>query len=330
MLSDCHLTSSNSIGRLDDVFEAGISKFSFVLEYASKNDCLILQAGDFLDSSRSWMLHSRLVGLFKKYPKVQIFIVRGQHDFYMYSEKSKDATSLGVFVQLGYLHELDEVPINITREIHLYGCSWGQKIPVPRYNKKEIYDEFSLDEECRIIGNIGRLSPQKGQNYLIKAASVVIEEFKSVRFFFVGEGELESELKTEVQEKGLENYFIFTGHRIDIPRLLNAFEMLVMPSLFEGLCFAVIEAQAMGIPVIATAVGGMRRSVIDGKTGLLIPPGDSQALAKAILWMLEHPKEAKEMGLAGQRHFAQLFTQERMVKKTEELYASILAKVHPN
>ncbi len=190
MLSDCHLTSSNSIGRLDDVFEAGISKFSFVLEYASKNDCLILQAGDFLDSSRSWMLHSRLVGLFKKYPKVQIFIVRGQHDFYMYSEKSKDATSLGVFVQLGYLHELDEVPINITREIHLYGCSWGQKIPVPRYNKKEISNILVI--HAPILATI----QFKGQNY-IKALSF-LEKNKDYdlilcgdihqKFFFEKEG----------------------------------------------------------------------------------------------------------------------------------------------
>lgn len=195
-----------------------------------------------------------------------------------------------------------------------------------RYNKKEIYDEFSLDEECRIIGNIGRLSPQKGQNYLIKAASIVIEQFKSVRFFFVGEGELELGLKAQVQEKGLQNYFIFTGHRSDIPRILSAFEILVMPSLFEGLCFAVIEASAMGIPVIATAVGGMRRSVIDGKTGLLIPPGDPRALARAILWMLEHPQEAKEMGLRGRKYFEELFTQDKMVRKTAELYKMSLDK----
>jgi glycosyltransferase involved in cell wall biosynthesis len=198
----------------------------------------------------------------------------------------------------------------------------------PRYNKKEIYDEFSVDEECHIIGNIARLSPQKGQNYLIEAASLVIEQFKSVKFFFVGDGKLESELKTQVQERGLQNYFIFTGYRTDIPRILSAFEMLVMPSLFEGLCFAVIEASAMGIPVIATAVGGMRRSVVDGKNGLLIPPADSQALAKAVLWMLGHPREAKEMGLAGRRLFEELFTQEQMVKKTERLYNSLLAKDH--
>ncbi len=129
-----------------------------------------------------------------------------------------------------------------------------------RYDKKEIYNEFSLDEKCRIIGNIGRLSLQKGQKYLIEAASVVVKKIKSIKFLFIGEGELESELKRQVREDGLGDYFIFTGYRNDIPRLLSVFELLVMPSLFEGLCFAVIEASAMGIPVIASAVGGVRRS----------------------------------------------------------------------
>lgn len=193
-----------------------------------------------------------------------------------------------------------------------------------KYDRKEICREFSLDEGCRIIGNIARLSYQKGQRNLIAAAPLVIERFKSVKFFFVGEGELESELKAQVQNSGLQDYFIFTGYRADIPRILSAFEILVMASLFEGLCFAVIEASAMGIPVIATSVGGLRYSVIDAKTGILIPPANPQALADTILWMLSHPKEAKDMGLSGQRYFLETFTQEQMVRKTEELYESRL------
>ena len=195
------------------------------------------------------------------------------------------------------------------------------------HNKKEVYDEFFLDGECRLIANIARLSPQKGQRYLIDAASLVVKENKSVRFFFVGQGELEPELKTLVKKKGLEGYFIFTGYRDDVSRLLSAFEILVMPSLFEGLCFAVIEAQAMGVPVIAASVGGMRRSVADGKTGILVPPADSRALAEAILWMLGHPQEAREMGQAGKQHFAELFTQDRMVNNTMDIYKTLLADI---
>ena len=82
----------------------------------------------------------------------------------------------------------------------------------------------------------------------------------------------------------------------------------------------------MGVPVIAAGVGGMRRSVLDGKTGLLVPASDAAALAKAILWMLGHPREAKEMGLAGKRYFAELFTQERMVNNTMGIYKSLFVK----
>ncbi|MDO8748959.1 MAG: glycosyltransferase [Candidatus Omnitrophota bacterium] len=193
-----------------------------------------------------------------------------------------------------------------------------------QFDKKDVYREFSLEEGCRIIVNIARLAAQKGQKYLIDAASFVVKRFKSVKFFFIGEGELEDELKARVKHKGLEDYFIFTGYRTDIPRLLNASDVLVMPSLFEGLCFAVIEAQAMGVPVIATSVGGMRRSVVDGKTGILVKPADVNALAEAMLWMLEHQQQAGEMGLTGKKHFRELFTLDKMIKETESLYKNLL------
>ena len=103
--------------------------------------------------------------------------------------------------------------------------------------------------------------------------------------------------------------------------------MLVMPSLFEGLAFATIEASAMGIPVIATFVGGMRFSVIEGETGILVPPRDSRALAEAILWVLCHPQEAKDMGLAARKRFEEHFAQGRMIKETETLYTDLLKNI---
>lgn len=197
-----------------------------------------------------------------------------------------------------------------------------------QFDKKDVYREFSLEEGCRIIVNIARLSAQKGQKYLIDAASCVVNRFKSVKFFFIGEGELGDELKAQVKHQGLQDYFIFTGQRTDIPRLLSASDMLVMPSLFEGLCFAAIEAQAMGVPVIATSVGGMRRSVVDGKTGILVKPADASALAEAIFWMLKHTEEAREMGLAGKKHFREFFTLDKMIKETGNIYKNLLDKVN--
>lgn len=134
LLSDCHLSSSNPIGRLDDVLETSLRKMEFILNYAKEKKIkIVLQAGDFLDTSRSWILHSSLVDIFNEYKESKIFTCYGQHDTYMNSEESKLSTSLGIFIKSGYLNLLGEKPYSIEEEnINIYGCSWGQKIPVPQ------------------------------------------------------------------------------------------------------------------------------------------------------------------------------------------------------
>ncbi|MDD4939893.1 MAG: glycosyltransferase [Candidatus Omnitrophica bacterium] len=192
------------------------------------------------------------------------------------------------------------------------------------YDKMEVYNEFGIPEGSSVVGTIGRLSIQKGINYLIEAAPLVVEEIKSVKFILVGEGELEQELKASIKKKGLQEYFIFAGFRKDIPRILSVLKALVMPSLFEGLSIAAIEAAAIGIPIIATDVGGMNSLVINGKTGLIVPPRDTRSLAEAISYLLKNPEEAKGLGLGAKKHFEEFFTQERMVKKVTELYLSLI------
>ncbi|MBN1913035.1 MAG: glycosyltransferase family 4 protein [Candidatus Omnitrophica bacterium] len=195
-----------------------------------------------------------------------------------------------------------------------------------KFDKNEVFDEFRLDRNCRVIANVARLEHEKGAHFLIDIAPGVIEQFKNVRFFLVGEGSYRTRLEELIEKKGLKEYFIFTGFRKDIPRLMSAFEMLVMPSLWEGLSFAAIEASAMRLPVIATDVGGMRSLVKDKITGFLLPPSDIKALSDSILWLLRHPQEAKQMGQEGRKRFEELFTQQMMVQKTEGLYASLLKK----
>ena len=151
LLSDCHLVSSNvnPVGRLDDAQEAGLKKIEYILDWASKNRCDILQAGDFLDSSRSWILHSKLLSLFNKYDNVKIFTVFGQHDLYMRSEEYKAATSLGALIESDYLTVLDEKPYLYLLGARIYGCSYGKEIPKPidgsRKNILVIHKEI-LDE----------------------------------------------------------------------------------------------------------------------------------------------------------------------------------------
>jgi glycosyltransferase involved in cell wall biosynthesis len=107
---------------------------------------------------------------------------------------------------------------------------------------------------------------------------------------------------------------------------LSAFDVFVMPSLFEGLCMAVLEALAAGVPVVATPVGGIPSSVVDGETGTLVPPRDARALAESILWMLDHPEEARYMGMRGRQRVEEQFTVQAMVVGTEAVYERLLSR----
>jgi len=110
------------------------------------------------------------------------------------------------------------------------------------------------------------------------------------------------------------------GRRGDVPDLLASFEVFAFPSRFEGLCLAVIEAQAAGVPVVATAVGGIKETVVEGETGLLVPPRDPEALASAIRRLLERPDEAARLAAEARRRVLERYSEERMVSGTLALY----------
>jgi glycosyltransferase involved in cell wall biosynthesis len=176
--------------------------------------------------------------------------------------------------------------------------------------------------EGRIVGNVARLAEQKGQRDLIAAAPRVIERHPDARFVVVGDGELRDELERLAGPLG--DRFTFLGARDDVPDLMASFDVFAFPSRFEGLCLAVIEAQAAGVPVVATPVGGIRESIVDGETGYLVPPGDTDALTERILHVLDHPDEARRIAGTAQRRVAERHSQERMVAETLALYDSML------
>lgn len=185
--------------------------------------------------------------------------------------------------------------------------------------------EMNIPAGHRVVGNVARLVNQKGHVYLVEAAKEVVSRQRDVVFLIVGDGELRDSLMREVEVAGLARHFIFTGHRRNVASLLNLMDVFVMPSTFEGLCLAVMEASAAARPVVATGVGGIPSTVVDGETGLLVPPRDPGALAEATVWMLEHPDQARQMGLRGQRRMAALFTEKMMVSRTETLYMHLLS-----
>jgi glycosyltransferase involved in cell wall biosynthesis len=174
---------------------------------------------------------------------------------------------------------------------------------------------------ARVVGNVARLSEQKGHRDLIAAAPLVLERRPDVRFVVAGDGELRAELERLAAPLG--DRFTFLGWRDDVPALLSTFDVFAFPSRFEGLCLAVIEAQAAGVPVVATPVGGIRETVVDGETGWLVPPRDVDALAERISWCLDNGEAAQRVAVEAQKRVLERFSVERMVAETLALYGSM-------
>ena len=170
----------------------------------------------------------------------------------------------------------------------------------------------ALRSESPLVGNVARLAPQKDHRTLIEAARLVPE----AEFVVAGDGELRAELGRLAEGTSVR----FLGAREDVPEVLASLDVFAFPSLFEGLCLAVIEAQAAGVPVVATPVGGIRETVVDGETGVLVPTGDPPALATAIRRLLEDRPAAEAMAAEAKRRVRARFSVDRMVDETLRLY----------
>ena len=167
---------------------------------------------------------------------------------------------------------------------------------------------LGLDARARLIAVVATLKEQKGHRYLIEAAARVVGRCPDAHFLLIGDGELRHALSSQVKALGLENHVHLLGTRHDVPDLLAACDLFALPSLWEGLAMALVEAMAAGLPVVATNVSGTRQVVVDGATGLLVPPADTEQLVAALVTLLEDPARAREMGAAGRERVESLFS----------------------
>jgi glycosyltransferase involved in cell wall biosynthesis len=184
---------------------------------------------------------------------------------------------------------------------------------------------LSGGRERPIALTLARLDSQKGLPYLLRAAA----ELPAVQFVLAGEGGERPALEAEIRALGLEDRVRLLGHRHDAAALLGACDVFVLPSLFEGLPVSVLEAMAAGRPVVATAVVGTTEAVVDGVTGLLVPPRDPAALARAISRLLEDPELARRLGAAGRARVEERFSADAMAHRVSDLYDEILAAPAP-
>lgn len=177
----------------------------------------------------------------------------------------------------------------------------------------------------KVLGTACRLVSIKGLEHLIRAVSLLRAELPEIRLEIAGSGPEQAALEKEMRRLELQDHVTFLGWRTDLAALLPRWDVFVLPSLDEGLPIAALEAMAAGLPVVATAVGGVPELVEDGRTGWLVPPGNAEALAGRIRQLLLDPERARGMGTTGAAHARAQFSAERMVSSIEKLYGELLA-----
>ena len=169
------------------------------------------------------------------------------------------------------------------------------------------------------IGSITRLHESKGNAILVEAAAGVVRERPAARFVVVGEGPLLADLQAQAASLGLGDRFVFAGFAKDVARVLSAFDLSVFPSLWEGTPLTVFEALAMGKPIVATDADGLRDVLTAGRTARIVPARDAAALARDIVWMMDHDDDRARFGDAA-REAGRQFGIDAFVGKMERLY----------
>jgi glycosyltransferase involved in cell wall biosynthesis len=200
----------------------------------------------------------------------------------------------------------------------------------PRPDRAKLRREFGLEEEKKVVLFVGRLYHRKGLETLLHSIPPVLQEFSDVKFAISGTGfkKKEQSLRDLAKELDIEDTVTFLGYVPDekLPELYSASDIFVLPAIYENFPFAILEAQATGLPVISTKVGGIPEFLADNKNGFLIDPGDPKQLTQRVLTLLHDPKLAEEMGMRGRKLIEEKFAWRLITGQVIDLYHKLLEK----
>ena len=195
----------------------------------------------------------------------------------------------------------------------------------PELNGAQLRKDFSIPPGAPVIGMVGRLAPEKGHKYLVTSAPAVLKEFPDVKFVLVGKGRSEPEIRAQIAELGIEESFILTGFRIDVPELVSMFDIFTLtPTAGETLGTSILEGFLMEKAAVATDVGGVCESVRNGETGYLVPSHDPAALSQAYLKLLRNPEKRSGMGQRGRQMVLEEFSVDALAEKHERIYYELV------
>ena len=190
--------------------------------------------------------------------------------------------------------------------------------PVSAASRSEARRVLGLPEDAKVIGTAARLAVQKAPLDMVRAIAALGRT--DVYVVWLGGGELRGKTERLIEAEGLRDRFLLAGDRDDVARLLPAFDVFALSSLWEGLPCSVVEAMTCGIPVVATAVNSVPEVVVSGKTGLVARPNDPASLARALAYVLDHPAHAARMAEAAQAQIRHQFRPDLMGEELMEVY----------
>jgi len=228
------------------------------------------------------------------------------------------AVSAGV---ADYLITEQRVP---SSKIHVIrnGFDFGQ-LTENRPSRSTLRAQFGWQRHDVVIGTLAVLKPRKGLAYLVQAARTVLEVYPHARFFIAGEGPDRSTLEAQIAHLGLREHVRLLGQRDDPLALLEAADIFVLPSLFEGLPRSLLEAMALAKPVVVTDIGGSREVVRHEETGLIVPPRNPGSLAQSLSRLVASPEERRAYGEAGRLAIDQKFSARRTALAHEAVYGTL-------
>ena len=207
------------------------------------------------------------------------------------------------------------------------GTDFGAEDKPARLDGLSVGAELGLPPEAVLVGELGRVDAFKGQHILVKAAPQIVRRCPQAYFIFVGYAEpaIQQHLWEMASSAGVADRLRFTGVRNDVPRLMEAMDVVTLPSLTEACSMAIIESMAIGKPVVATRAGGNVELIVEGETGNLVER-NPEALAHAIAGLLDDPVERRRMGEAGKRRAGERFTSSAMAASMEQFYQRVTAR----
>jgi len=235
-----------------------------------------------------------------------------------------------------FSHRLVTVSEQVKKELIAYGVARADRITViplgldlepylhAETRRGEFRREMGLSSGARLVGIVGRIFPVKNHALFLESAARIAAAEPAARFVVVGDGMLRFALEQQARELGIADLVLFTGWRSDLARIYADLDVLVVSSNNEGTPLSAIEAMAASCPVVATRVGGVPDLISDNETGRLVPPGDAEGIAGAVLELLQSPEAAQEIGRKAMISARERFDVKRLVHDVDHLYRELL------